>query len=81
MRLTLVKCLSVLVASGHGERCNEMRARLKDILLLKDSKTGISKWRIHKFGKEDESIKYDYYRVGSEVYKNIVPLLRDIPEH
>lgn len=74
--MTLVKVMSLLVASGNGDRCNSIRSNLRDLLLSVDEATGELKINIHKFGKDKYPI--DYSRVCKEVSKTISPYLRGV---
>lgn len=76
MRLSLIKCFSILVVSGNGARCNEMRQKLHDTLFQVDAETGMSKLFLHKWGREEH--KDHFFRVGREVYRAITPLLSDV---
>lgn len=77
--MTLIKCFTVLVASGNGGRCTKLRNVIRNSLLLDDLETGESKLHIHKFGKNNNSDAYN--RVCNEVAINISPLLSDIKKH
>lgn len=75
---TIIGVLSMLVASGNGERCNLFRAQLRTILLTKDEKTGLSKLHIHKFRKKD--LPEDYFRICSEVGSLLPEITKGIAE-
>jgi len=77
-RISLVKCVSILVASGYGDRCNVLCSRLRQQLLQTDPVTGLPKVYLHKYGKQ----KYaqDSVRISKEVGRVITPLLIGIPD-
>lgn len=75
--MTVVKCFTVLVASGNGEKCIELRNALRDQLLVNDE-TGESKLNIHKFGKLNNPA---YKRVCAEVAKRISPFFTDVNKY
>lgn len=81
MGLSVIKSLSILVASGHGDRCNLLRSALRDHLLQVDEETGLMKIHLHKNCKSDEKLKDAHYRVGRELGKIIRPILSGIPTH
>jgi len=81
MNMSIIKVLSLFVASGNGDRCNQMRAALRHHLMVPDQKTGLTKIYLHKNCKTDPKYKDDHYRVGREIAKIISPLLNGIPAH
>lgn len=81
MGMSIVKSLSILVVSGHSDRCNLLRSALRDHLLQTDVETGLSKIHLHKNCKTDEKLKDHHYRVGREITKVLRPFLFGIPTH
>lgn len=75
--LTVSKCFSTLIASGHGKRCNELRGILGNILLSKDE-DGISKITIFKSSSEKDKVKAS--KISSEIAKSINYLYDDIAD-
>jgi len=51
--VTLPQCFSALIASGCGQRCNELKTMLHSELLALDEATGKTRAEIYKFGKEE----------------------------
>lgn len=74
--MTLVEVMSLLVASGNGNRCNKYRENLREVLLCVDSSTGQFKVSIHKFGKEEYPDLYK--KISREVARVTNPLVKDI---
>ena len=75
--MTLAKVMSLLVVSGHGDRCNNIKDNLKNLLLSVDERTGEMKVNIHKLGKEKFS-EEDYKRICREVSVLVSPYLHDV---
>ena len=76
--LTVIKCFTILVASGNGNKCCELRSRIRDQLSTIDRETGWTKVMIHKFGQE--TYPGAYKRVCEEVAKSIRPIISNIDE-
>lgn len=76
--MTVVKCFTVLVASGNGQRCIELRNVVRNHLLVNDE-TGDSKLNIHRFGKLNNPIAYK--RICTEIAQKILPLFSDVDEY
>lgn len=72
--MKIVKWFSVLVASGNGQRCHDLKERLNDELFQIDKETGKYKLFIWKFGNETDSS-----RVAKSLGSRINPLFKDIP--
>jgi hypothetical protein len=51
--LTIPKCFSALVASGNGQKCNELKIKINSVLLQKDYTTGCLKVILFKYHKEE----------------------------
>lgn len=76
--LTIIGVMSMLVASGKGERCNDFRSQLRQTLLVTDEKTGLSKCKIHKY--EKENMPKDYLRISREIWTILEPMMVDITD-
>lgn len=74
--MTIIKCFSVLVASGNGSRCIDLRKSIHEHLLSIDEPTEELKVTVFKFGKK----KYpeDYKRISTELTKIVSPLYTDV---
>lgn len=81
MGLSIVKSFSILVASGNGEKCNTMRAALRNCLIAQDEKTGKSKIFLHKNCKKDPEYKQDCLRVSKEVGQVVKEVLTGVPSY
>lgn len=79
MRMTVIKCFSLFVASGNSHRCNEMRDMLRNNLMLVDTKTGRLKVDIYKNGKNDPSLKESHNKICREVGMLVTPMIQGIP--
>ena len=77
--MSITKCFSILVASGNGQRCNDLRDVLRDVLYEVDSDTNKFKISIWKYGKSSEPEAYA--RISKEVARVVGPLFRDIDDH
>ena len=77
--LTIPKCFSALVASGNGQKCNELRNKINSVLLQKDYSTGYLKVTLFKYHKEDypEIVKSISKEVG-RVIEGVVADVDDI---
>lgn len=80
MKMSIIKCLSLFVASGNGARCNQMRTVLRDTMMVKDLRTGLSKTHLHKHCKADPRYKEDHYRVGREIGRLVSTMLVGIDD-
>lgn len=76
--MSVIKCFSLLVASNQSDRCNELKNKLRDSLLVKDETTGLSKVYLHKFGLQ--SHREGHIRTGQEVAGVVFPMLKGIPD-
>lgn len=76
--MTVVKCFTVLVASGNGKRCMELRDAIRNQLLVNDE-SGDSKLNIHKFGRLNNPVAYK--RICAEMAQKISPILSDVDEY
>lgn len=81
MALSIVKSFSIMVASGNGDRCNTMRAALRNCLVTPDEETGLSKIFLHKNCKKDPKYKDDCHRVALEVGQVVQEVLTGIPAY
>lgn len=79
MGLSIVKSFSILVASGNGQKCNAMRAALRNCLISSDEETGLSKIHLHKNCKKDPKYKDDSLRVSKEVGVVVKEMLDGVP--
>ena len=77
--MSITKCFSVLVASGNGQRCNDLRDSLREHLYEVDPKTGKFRVAIWKYGKKSEPEAY--VRISKDVALVIGPLFNDISDH
>lgn len=79
MGLSVIKCFSVLVSSGNGQKCNVLSSVLRDHLFDIDKETGATKIAIYKTNNP----KYvdDHRRIGSELSKVISPIINSIPDY
>ncbi len=75
--MKIVKWFSVLVASGNGHRCNELKRFLADELLQVDEVTGEDKLTLWERGAGDA----DFDRISRSVGAKVNPLFRDVPKH
>lgn len=77
--LTLPKCFSALVASGNGQKCNELKVKVNSILLQKEYSTGYLKVILFKYHKENypEIVKSISKEIGL-VIEEIVSEVDDI---
>lgn len=76
--LTIPKCFSALVASGNGQKCNELRNKINTVLMQKDHNTGILKVTLFKYHKEEypEIVK----EISMEVSKVIEGVVQDVDD-
>lgn len=81
MGLSIVKSFSILVASGNGDKCNAMRAALRNCLIAPDEETGLSKVFLHKNCKKDPKYKDDCLRVSKEVGEVVKEALTGVPAY
>ena len=77
--LSVIKCMTILVASGNGIRCNDLKEVLRNHLLTRDEETGEMKVLVHKFGRYD--FKEDHERICREVGSIIFPIMKGINKH
>jgi len=77
--MTIVKCFSVLVASGNGQRCNELRKAVRESLLEVDEETDKFKVTIIKYGRQ--SMPKAHERVATDLARDIGHLFTDISDH
>lgn len=77
--MSIIKCYSVLVASGKGSRCNDLRKVLRDNLYTIDKSTNKFKIAIWKYSKNSEPDAHA--RIAKGVAIAIEPLFADIEEH
>ena len=72
---SIIKSFSILVASGNGSRCNQLKNCLQDCLLIMDEDLDGYKINILKSDLDDK------HRIAEEVYLNISPLFADIDDY
>lgn len=77
--LDITKFFSVLIASGNGARCNDLRALLRQELWQLDPVTGKYRVIISKHGKY--SRPEDHRRLGKYIAKKITPLFSDVNDY
>ena len=77
--LDITKCYSILIASGHGERCNDLRDLLRKELFAIDESTGKHKVVIMKHGRH--SMSDDYKRISRKIAAEMTPLFRDVDDY
>ncbi len=78
MSLSLVKCFSLLVASGNSEKCNDLHDKVRNSLLMKEENTGLSKAFLFKYGLK--SHREAHIQTGKEVAALAFPMIHGIPE-
>jgi hypothetical protein len=76
---SIIKCFSILIASGNGDRCQELRNRLKERLHSYDKDTQQYKVYLIKFGQKE--MPEDHKRVSKEVFSDIRSLFKDVDDH
>ena len=52
--MQITECFSILVASGFGHRCKDLKQVLHNRLLVRDTATQESLVELHKFGKDGQ---------------------------
>ncbi len=77
--MSIIKCFSILVASGNGQRCNDLRDSLRKNLYEIDSETGKFKVAIWKYGKKSEPEAYT--RISKDIAVAIGHLFKDVDDH
>ena len=77
-RLSAIKVFSALVAAGHADRCNTLRAALRDELLRRGSDGEIDAVTWHRGRSGDPAA---YRALGRRVYRLVAPLIEDLPPH
>lgn len=68
--VTLPQCFSALIASGFGQRCNELKQMLHLELLSIDDSTGKTLAEIYKYGKEQ------YPDIHKQLRQNVAEIVR-----
>jgi hypothetical protein len=76
--ISVGKCFSVLVASGNGQRCNDLRTELRNTLYEVDEQTDKYNLVIWKFGNKSNPKAFE--RVSKKVAKAISPFFSDIDD-
>ena len=76
---SIVHCFSVLVASGNGQRCNDLKEVLRANLYKVDAQTDTHKVAIWKFGRRSNPEAYK--RISMEVAVAVEHLFRDVDDH
>ena len=74
--MELVKCFSVLVASGNGQRCNQLKKVLRENLFEVEDGTDKFRLTIWKYGKE--SMPEAHKKIALEMSREVKPLFGDI---
>lgn len=77
--MSIIKCFSILVASGNGQRCNDLRDSLRKELYEVDPETEKFKIAIWKYGKKSEPDAY--VRISKNIAVAIKSLFHDIDDH
>lgn len=77
--VTIPKLFSVLVASGNGERCDELKRVVRAKLRANDRVTGKSNQFLFNEGKD--LFKKDHRRVCKELSMDVHFLYKDISAH
>lgn len=77
--MSITKCFSILVASGNGQRCNELRNSLRANLYEVDKETKKFRIAIWKYGKQSEPEAY--LRISKDIATIIGPLFNDIDDY
>lgn len=81
MKISLIKILSILVASERSDQCNKFIDSLREKTLTIDHKTGKSKAWLLKFGAVEPEYLEDAERIAEEVYRIAEPRLSGINSH
>ena len=76
---SIVHCFSVLVASGNGQRCDDLKRVLRDNLYEVDSVTDKHKVTIWKFGRRSDPEAYK--RISIEIAVAVEYLFKDIDDY
>lgn len=76
MSVSVAKVFSLLVVSGNGQKCNQLRASLHDKLIAIDPVTGKSKTTLFKSNHPNHH--RDRARIGHEAYESICHYLDGI---
>lgn len=76
---SIVHCFSVLVASGNGQRCNDLKEVLRENLYEIDPLTAKYKVAVWKFGRQSEPEAYR--RISKEVAVAVQHLFMDVDDH
>ena len=74
MRIT--ECFSILVTSGFGHRCGNLKKILHNRLLAKDPTTQEILVDLHKLGKDGQSSSYQ--ALSKQLAHDILPLFKDV---
>ena len=74
----IAHCFSVLVASGHGQRCNDLKGLLREKLYEVDPETERYKLALWKYGKCSEPDAYK--RISKEVAIAVQHLFKDVDD-
>ena len=77
--VSIIHCYSILVASGNGQRCNDLGDVLRKTLYEIDPETNKFKLAIWKYGKQSEPEAH--MRISKSVGRAIEPLFKDISDH
>lgn len=70
---SIIKCFSILVASGNGNRCGHLRDVLHHNLISLDEETKKSRIELYKEHGEESD------RIGAELYEDVRVLFYDVP--
>lgn len=76
---SIIHCFSVLVASGNGQRCNDLKKLLRKKLYEVDPETNKFKIAIWKFGRKSEPEAYK--RISKNIAAAVEPLFADVSDH
>ena len=76
---SIVHCFSVLVASGNGHRCNDLKKILRQELHKVDPETNQYKLGIWKYGSK--TTPKAYKRISLDVARALEHLFVDVSDH
>lgn len=77
--MSVIRCFSVLVASGNGARCGKLRDSIRNELLISEPTTGQLKVTLHKFGKVSNPELH--FQISKDIARKISPIFADIDKH
>jgi len=74
--MTIVELYSILIASGNGNRCSELRNTLRSQLILSEAETGRSKLEIFKYLKKKHPTEHK--TIARELRLAVLPLFKGV---